>query len=107
MKLPSFDKDLKADQAALAAEGVVGVVAGLTMLGHPKTAHVRFRRRWSLVSACYNAHEGLLVCRGTGVRYRVVLCCRCGVQLSGVRAAMLRKEPQSTPRSGCQCTVRV
>lgn len=39
MKLPSFDKDLKADQTALAAEGVVGVVAGLTMLGHPKTAH--------------------------------------------------------------------
>lgn len=42
MKLPSFDSDLKTDQKILAAEGVVGIVSGLTMLGHPKTAHVRF-----------------------------------------------------------------
>ena len=41
MKLPSFDSDLNTEQKVLTAEGVVGVVTGLTMLGHPKTAHVR------------------------------------------------------------------
>lgn len=39
MKLPSIDKDLQADETVLATEGVVGIVAGLTMLANPKAAH--------------------------------------------------------------------
>lgn len=44
MKLPSFgccDADLKADQKVLATEGVIGMLGGITMMAHPKTAHVR------------------------------------------------------------------
>lgn len=41
MKWPKIDDDLKTDEKILATEGVLGVISGLTMVAHPKTAHVR------------------------------------------------------------------